>query len=425
MTVAGRQEDLFGRAEADKYLVARESIPLGESRKESYAISRARLLELFGGTEDGWNDWRWQMKHRLHELDQLEGILTLTPRQRAEIALVSQTVRWSISPYFAALLDPERDDDPLRLQAVPSAAETSDTLGELDPMAEEATSPCPLIARRYPDRLIIKVTDCCAMYCRHCQRRRLVGLRDRRAGRRDLERALQYVRENPEIRDVLLSGGDPLTLEDSVLDWILRRLDDIPHVEIKRIGTRLPVTLPQRITDRLCGILKQHAPLYLNTQFNHPLEVTPEAAAACSRLADAGVVLGNQSVLLKGVNDDPYVIRRLNHELLKMRVRPYYLFHAKPVRGTSHFRTTIDRGLEIMADLRGRTSGLAIPAYVFNVPGGRGKVPLLPDYLVYHDEEVCVLRTWRGDVVTISDTLPEAAAPDVGGERIHGGAETR
>lgn len=409
------QDAEFLKEEAGKYLVARERIPVGHARRESYLRACRRLLELFGGTEEDWNDWHWQMKHAIHEPGQLEKILVLDPQQRAELAAVSKVVRWSISPYFAALLDPHRKEDPLRLQVVPRVAEATDEAGTLDPMAEEDRSPCPLVVQRYPDRLIIKVTSCCATYCRHCQRRRHVGLGDLRAKKSDLERALAYVRDNPEIRDVLITGGDPLTLEDSVLDWLLRRLEEIPHVEIKRIGTRVPVTLPQRITDRLAEMLKRHPPLYLNTQFNHPLEVTPEAAAACNRLAEAGVVLGNQTVLLRGVNDDPYVMRRLNHELLKMRVRPYYLFHAKPVRGTSHFVTTVDQGLEIMADLRGRTSGLAIPTYVLNVPGGLGKVSLQPEYLVHRDEDCCVLRTWRGQLVTLPNGPSTGGAPPIQG----------
>lgn len=412
-------EDRFQylRDAAAGYLTARDRIPSGYDRLETYESSRLKLMEHFGASEDDWADWRWQLGHRIHNVKTLLVVLNLSPQRQKDIAEASRLVRWSVSPYFAALMDPDQEEDPLRMQSIPSAAEISDTRGSLDPMAEEATTPCPLVSRRYPDRLIIKVTNACAMFCRHCQRRRLICTQDAHASTEDLEQALDYVAANHEIRDVLITGGDPLTMTDDRIAWIMSRLDAIPHVEIKRIGSRVPVTMPQRITESLCRVLQVHPPVYLNTQFNHPLEVTAETAAACNRLADAGVVLGNQSVLLKGINDDPYIIRKLNHELLKMRVRPYYLFQAKPVRGTTHFVTTIDKGLEIMADLRGRTSGLAIPSYVFNVPGGYGKVPLLPEYIVNRDDQSYVLRTWEGRLVTVPNGPPVEGT--VGGGASH------
>ena len=388
------------------YLTARDRIPVGHDRRESYDARRKHLLELFGATDEDWRDWHWQMAHRLTSGALLAEVLDMGPRQQGEVAALTEAVHWAIPPYFAALLDPVVEEDPLRLQAVPNTAETTDIRGESDPMAELDTSPRPLVVRRYPDRLIVKVTNTCAVYCRHCQRRCLAGTRERPAGKEEMEEALGYIAVNPEIRDVLITGGDPLTLADETLAWLLDRLDAIPHVEIKRIGTRMPVTLPQRITGDLCRILRAHHPVYLITQFNNPLEVTAESARACRRLADAGVVLGNQSVLLRGVNDDPFVMRRLLHELLKLRVRPYYLFQAKPVRGTCHFVTTIDKGLEIMADLRGRTSGLAIPSYVVNVPGGLGKVPLLPEYIVAKSTGFYTLRTWEGHLVQVANGPP-------------------
>lgn len=401
-TIAGDRFQSLKEAAAG-YLAARDGIPTGDSRRSSYEAQRRRLLELFDATDEDWRDWHWQLAHRLDDAAILAEVLDLAPRQRDEIAALSKTVRWAITPYFAALLDPVSPLDPLRLQAVPSMAEIAETGGEADPMSEQGCSPCPLVVRRYPDRLIVKVTNICAVYCRHCQRRCLAGTSERPAGKDELAEALDYIAANPEIRDVLITGGDPLTLPDATLAWLLDRLAAIPHVEIKRIGTRLPVTLPQRITDDLCRILRAHHPIYLNTQFNHALEVTAESAGACRLLADAGVVLGNQSVLLRGVNDDPHVMRRLLHELLKLRVRPYYLFQAKPVQGTCHFMTTIDKGLEIMADLRGRTSGLAIPSYVVNAPGGLGKVPLLPAYIEAKSPAFYMLRTWEGRRVMVAN----------------------
>ncbi|MBC7344241.1 MAG: KamA family radical SAM protein, partial [Clostridia bacterium] len=255
------------------------------------------------------------------------------------------------------------------------------------------------ITRRYPDRLIINATNSCPTYCRHCQRRRNIGQRDVARGKADLEAALDYVRKCSEIRDVLITGGDALLLSDRTLDWLLSELTAIPHVEIKRLGTRVPVTLPQRVTPELCRILEKYPPIYINTQFNHPAEITPESKEACDRLIRAGVVLGNQAVLLRGINNDPHVMKKLSHELLKIRVRPYYIFHAKPVKGTGHFVTRIEEGLEIMENLRGYTSGLAVPTYVLNVPLGLGKVPLSPQYLVVMKKDKVVLRTWENKIV--------------------------
>ncbi|MGE5528390.1 MAG: KamA family radical SAM protein [Patescibacteria group bacterium] len=390
---------------AEGYLAARDGIPIGRARQTSFEAQRKRLQEYYGASDADWQDWRWQMAHRIDRLAILSGVLGLALHPR----IVDETlagIRWAITPYFAALLDPISGRDPLRLQAVPSLEEITDARGETDPMDERGCSPCPLVVRRYPDRLIVKVTNACAMYCRHCQRRCVAGSSEQDTRREEFEAALGYIAANPEIRDVLITGGDPLALPDETLAWLLDGLDAIPHVEIKRIGSRMPVTLPQRVTDDLCRILRTHQPIYLNTQFNSPLEVTAESSRACRRLADAGVVLGNQSVLLRGVNDDPYVMRRLLHELLKLRVRPYYLFHAKPVRGACHFATTIDKGLEIMDDLRGRTSGLAIPSYVVNAPGGLGKVPLLPSYIVSRTTDSYVLRTWEGRLVRVPNGPP-------------------
>ena len=330
--------------------------------------------------------------------------MPLTEKERQGVADVGTQFRWSISPYYLSLIDPDNIADPIKLMAMPSFLEFEDPDGDLDPMAEEQTNPAGSITRRYPDRLIINVTNVCAMYCRFCQRRRNIGETDKAQPLSKIEASIDYVRNNPEIRDVLLTGGDPLTLSVARLERIVAELRDIDHVEYIRLGSRTPVTMPQIITDELVDMLKRYHPIYVNTHFNHPMEVTHAAKAACARLADAGIPLGNQAVLLNGVNNDKFVMRRLNHELLKIRVKPYYLFHAKSVKGTSHFNTSIDDGLEIMEYLRGYTSGMAIPTYIVNAPKGKGKTPLLPEYLISRGKDSFTIRTWEGEVVKIDNT---------------------
>ncbi|MBE3581100.1 MAG: glutamate 2,3-aminomutase [Thermoanaerobacteraceae bacterium] len=377
-----------------EYLEAKETLPSGREAKEEIAARRQKIMAYFGVTEKEWQDWRWQLQHRITDVKVLRDLIPLTAKEAEDIEAVQKVYRWAVSPYYLSLMS-DTPDCAVRRQALPCRMELEDKLGIPDPMAEELTSPAPCITRRYPDRLIINVTNQCATYCRHCQRRRNIGEVDKARSRQELEQALEYIRANPEIRDVLITGGDALMLSDRVLDWLLKELDRIPHVEIKRLGTRVPVTLPQRITAELCAVLAKHPPLYLNTQFNHPREITEEAKEACDRLVQAGVVLGNQAVLLRGVNDHPFIMRKLNQELLKIRVRPYYLFHAKPVRGTTHFITSIKEGIEIMEQLRGYTSGLAVPTYIINAPNGYGKTPVLPQYVVARGEGQVVLRTWE------------------------------
>ncbi|MBC7342531.1 MAG: glutamate 2,3-aminomutase [Clostridia bacterium] len=381
------------------YLEAQKYIPTGFARAEATQRNRARILSVLGGTEEEWADWKWQMRNRIRSADVLGEILGLSEDEKQEIKEVGCQYRWAISPYYASLIDPEDPDSPIRQQAVPSIQEVRDRFGVEDPMAEEFTSPAPAVTRRYPDRLIINVTNCCAMFCRHCQRRRNIGEVDQHTPKADIQAALDYIRQHEEIRDVLITGGDALMLSDRALDWILGELDRIPHVEIKRLGTRVLVTLPQRVTPELCEVIAKHPPIYINTQFNHPREVTPEAAEACDRLLRAGAVLGNQAVLLKGINNHPYVMKKLNQELLRIRVRPYYIFHAKPVKGTSHFIPRVEDGIEIMENLRGYTSGLAIPTYIINAPGGYGKVPVIPQYLIDSSEDTVILRTWEGRII--------------------------
>ncbi len=381
------------------YLKQASTIPTGFLCSEMFESRRTTILNYFGATLDDWENWHWQMTHRISDPHVLDTLLPLPATQRQEILRVGKTFRWAISPYYLSLMDDSDPFDPIRLQGLPSQAELFDDFGEEDPMGEEFTSPAPSITRRYPDRLIINVTNMCAMYCRHCQRRRNIGETDTHSPRVQLNEALNYIRSNPEIRDVLVTGGDALLLSDQTLDWLLGELHAIPHVEIKRLGTRVPVTLPMRITDELCTILAKYPPLYINTQFNHPKEVTKDAKKAADKLIAAGVVLGNQAVLLKGINTQPHVMKKLNQELLKIRVRPYYIFHAKNVKGTRHFVPRIQDGIEIIEQLRGHTSGLAVPTYIINAPKGGGKTPISPQYLVSLDENKAVLRTWEGNYI--------------------------
>lgn len=386
------------------YLENKANIPNGFEIQEQYNLAKKDILSFFQADEEQWQDWRWQMAKRIKDVKVLSQLVNLSTEEKEAIEKVGRQYRWAVSPYYMALAMASGHGGPVWLQAVPCAAEIMDRHGVEDPMAEEYTSPVPGVTRRYPDRLIINVTNQCAMYCRHCQRRRNIGEIDVHKSRKVLEGALQYIRENSEIRDVLITGGDALLLSDKQIDWLLTELDNIPHVEIKRIGTRTPVTMPQRITPELCAILESHPSLYINTQFNSPLEVTPEAKKACDMLVKAGVVLGNQAVLLKNINNQPDVMKRLNQSLLTIRVRPYYIFHAKAVKGTRHFITGVDDGIAIMEQLRGYTSGLAVPTYIINAPNGYGKTPILPQYILENKNDQVVLRTWEKRVISYNVT---------------------
>jgi lysine 2,3-aminomutase len=311
-----------------------------------------------------------------------------------------------VNPYYLSLI--REVNDPIWRQAVPSEEELQDGVCPADPLDEENQSPVPNLVHRYPDRVLFVVSSECAMYCRFCTRKRKVGGEHMIINRETIEAGLAYIRSRPEIRDVILSGGDPLLLADERLDWILQSLRAIPTVEIIRIGTRIPVVLPQRITPALVRVLRRYHPLYLNTHFNHPDEITETAARACARLADAGIPLGNQTVLLRGVNDNPLVMKRLMQKLLAIRVKPYYIYQADLVQGTDHFRTTVEEGLQIMRALRGHTSGLGVPAYVIDAPGGGGKIPLLPEYLQSIGTDV-VLKNYCGDTYSYRNAAPPAA----------------
>ncbi len=389
------------KSRIDPYLKARLDIHSGLDQKDEIKARQAKIKKIMGANDAQWDDWNWQIDNRITDSDTLAKFIELTTKQKKDIDAVAAKFRWAISPYFLSLIEPGGNhyEHPIFLQSVPTGLELVEGIGSADPMAEEFTNPAPCITRRYPDRLIINVTNQCGMYCRHCQRRRNIGEVDAPQPKENLQQAVDYIRSTPEIRDVLVTGGDPFTLSDEMLDWLLGELCSIPHLEFKRIGTRMPVTLPQRVTPELCNILKKHHPLFINLQFNSPMEVSADSLKACEMLADAGIPLGNQAVLLRGVNDHPFVMKKLCQELLRARVRPYYIFHAKGVVGTLHFRTGVDIGIEIMEHLRGYTSGLAIPTFIINAPEGKGKTPMLPEYVISHGRNSITIRTWEGEII--------------------------
>lgn len=385
------------------YLQAREKISKGLENVEKINERKEKILKVLNGTEEDWDNYKWQLTNRVTDVETLSKILELSEIEKSNINEVADQFRWAISPYYLSLIDPKDKYDPIKLMSIPMKVELDDDENDLDPMNEKYTNPAGCITRRYPDRLIINVTNECAMYCRHCQRRRNIGQTDSHNSKAMIQESIDYIRENEEIRDVLVTGGDALTLKDDMLEWILKELKAIDHVDYVRIGSRSLVTMPQRITDELCGMLKKYHPIYINTHFNHPMEITEESKKACEKLANAGIPLGNQAVLLNGINNDKFVMKALNHELLKIRVKPYYIFQSKHVKGTRHFNTSVDAGLEIMEYLRGFTSGLAIPTYIINAPKGGGKTPILPQYLISKGTDYIMMRTWEGKVVKMED----------------------
>ncbi len=353
-------------------------------------------------TDEQWEDWRWQIKNRITSLDQIAKVLILTPEEEEGIRKSRGRLSMAITPYWVTLMDASDPECPIRRQAVPSKDEFVFGPKEfVDPCAEDRDSPVSGLVHRYPDRVLLLATEQCAMYCRHCTRRRLVGEKEARLfNGKMLDAAVGYIKSNRKIRDVLISGGDPLMLEDDELESILVKIKSISHVELVRIGTRVPVTLPQRITPDLICLLKKFSPLWISIHFNHPREISKRCKAACDILADAGIPLGSQTVLLKGVNDRPYVMKKLMHELLKVRVRPYYIYQCDPVKGTAHFRTPVAVGINIIDKLRGFTSGYAVPTYVVDAPGGGGKIPVGPNYLISQDKGRHVLRNYKGKIYT-------------------------
>lgn len=357
---------------------------------------RDELLNYFNASIVDWNDFHWQLKNRITKSEQLYDLIHITKEQKDEIDCVMKKYRWAITPYYLSQIRECSTNDPIFLQSIPQIKEL-ENIGFEDPMNEKNNNPAGAITRRYPDRVILNITNCCASFCRHCQRRRNIGECDNHISNDILQESIDYIKHHPEIRDVLITGGDPLTLEDAFLDRLLNDIKNISSVEIIRIGSRTLVTLPQRITPNLINILKKYSPIYINTQFNHPYEITPETSSACELLADHGFVLGNQMVFLKGINNNSNILQLLNQLLLKHRVRPYYIFHPKEVIGTKHFSITIEEGIKIYKKLRGFTSGLAIPAYVINAPNGMGKIPLNSQLLeLYNQKGQNILKTWEG-----------------------------
>jgi len=355
-------------------------------------------------TDEQWNDWKWQVKNRVETLDQLKKYISLTPEEEEGVKKSLATLRMAITPYYISLINPENPDCPVRKQAIPTGSETHQAAADLlDPLHEDEDSPVPGLTHRYPDRVLLLITDMCSMYCRHCTRRRFAGQKDDESPVDNIQKAIDYIARTPQVRDVLLSGGDALMVSDAKLESIIQRLRAIPHVEIIRIGSRTPVVCPQRITDKLVDMLKQYHPIWLNTHFNHPDEITPEAAEACAKLANAGIPLGNQSVLLRGVNDCVNIMKRLVHMLVKMRVRPYYIYQCDLSMGLEHFRTPVSKGIEIIEGLRGHTSGYAVPTFVVDAPGGGGKTPVMPTYVVSQSPGKVVLRNFEGVITTYTE----------------------
>ena len=359
------------------------------------------------------DDWHWQLRHRITTKEQITARLDLTPEEEAGLDAAPGHFRVAVTPYYFSLIDRGHPSCPVRMQVIPRGRELVNEPGDLiDPLGEDAHSPATGIFHRYPDRCLLLALDRCAIYCRHCNRRRLVGQEESPISRADLTAALDYIRRTPAIRDVLISGGDPLTLSTNRLEEIVAGVRAIPHVEIVRIGTRVPVVLPVRVDDQLCAMLRRYHPLFINTHFNHPKELTPAARTACERLADAGIPLGNQTVLLRGVNSSARVLRKLFTELLRCRVRPYYLFQGDVAAGTSHLRTSVETGIEIMQQLRGHISGLAVPHLVIDTPGGMGKVNIGPDYVVARGDDKWTLRNYEGRLVDYPQPMEKDATCD-------------
>ena len=354
--------------------------------------------------EELWNDWRWQVRNRIETVEDLKAYLNITPEEEEGIRRCLGTLRMAITPYYLSLIDLDDPHDPIRRQAVPTVNELHQSPADLlDPLHEDTDSPVKGLTHRYPDRVLLLVTDQCSMYCRHCTRRRFAGQTDQAVPVDQIDKCIDYIREHDEVRDVLISGGDPLVMSDERLEYVISRVREIKHVEIVRIGSRTPVVMPQRITPELCAMLKKYHPLWLNTHFNHPNEVTEESKRACAMLADAGIPLGNQSVLLAGVNDCVYTMKKLVHELVKMRVRPYYLYQCDLSMGLEHMRTPVSKGIEIIEALRGHTSGFCVPTFVVDAPGGGGKTPVMPNYVISQTPHKVILRNFEGVITTYTE----------------------
>jgi len=357
----------------------------------------AKILSIKARDSEDWSDWRWQMQHRIRTVEELAGYVNLTDEEKLNIQKACDVFPMAITPYYASLIRGGDPGCPVRKQCVPSHRELIRGCGDMDdPLHEDADSPVPGLTHRYPDRVLLLVTNECSMYCRHCTRKRKVGDGGRPVTSRDVDRGIEYIKSRPEIRDVLLSGGDPFILPTLHLERIIRKVREIDHVQVIRVGTRTPVVMPQRITDQLVKMLKKYHPVWVNTHFNHPREFTADSVRALAKLADAGIPLGNQTVLLRGINDCHVIIKKLVHLLVKNRVRPYYLYQCDLSRGIEHFRTPVAKGIEIMEALIGHTSGFAVPTYVVDAPGGGGKIPVLPNYQLSATRTKMVLRNYEG-----------------------------
>ena len=384
--------------EEKQILFEEQTLPLAIRKIRDY-----QEIKLFKDVNPlDWEDWHWQIKNRILTKEVLSKIINLTKEEEKGIENASGRLKMAITPYWASLMDPDDPNCPLRRQAVPTIYESIVGPHEMiDPCAEDRDMPTPGLVHRYPDRVLFLATEQCAMYCRHCTRRRRVGEdKEDLDIKTRLDKAIEYIKANRKIRDVLISGGDPLILEDEILEEIIRRFKELNQIELLRLGTRVPVSLPQRITPKLINMLKKYSPLWISIHFNHPKEITKRCKIACDMLADSGIPLGSQTVLLKGINDRPYIMKKLMHELLKIRVRPYYIYQCDPVRGTSHFRTPVAVGINIMEKLRGHTSGYAVPTYVIDGPGGGGKIPVGPNYILSQAKGKYVLRNYKGKIYT-------------------------
>ncbi len=355
--------------------------------------------------DEKWNDWRWQLSHRLNTVEEIEKVFPLTESERKALS-TPNLFRVDVTPYFISLIDPDDPNDPIRKQIIPTAAEMVPFTAMMeDSLAEDRHSPVPGLVHRYPDRVLMLVTTQCASYCRYCTRSRIVGDPAAQFSRQEFDQQIEYLKRTPQVRDVLLSGGDPLVLAPKILDEILSRLREIPHIEVLRIGSRVPVFLPMRINDELCDMLQKYHPMWMNIHVNHSNEITRELADACDKLTRAGIPLGNQSVLLAGVNDCVHIQRQLVQDLVRIRVRPYYLYQCDLVDGAGHFRTPVAKGVEIIEGLRGHTSGFAVPQFIVDAPGGGGKIPILPNYLVSYSDHKVIVRNYEGYVTTYEEPV--------------------
>ncbi|MEM0952063.1 MAG: KamA family radical SAM protein [Cyanobacteria bacterium P01_H01_bin.74] len=379
------------------YSASSQAIATSQAAISSPSCSKSRLKSFdFQKTLPDWQDWKWQFKNRIRRVEDLAGYLYLTPEEIKAFQVAGKNLPFAITPYYLDLLSISDVHDPLRKTVIPRISEFKTTAEEwVDPCGEDGSMVVPGLVHRYPDRVLLLINEMCSVYCRYCTRSRLVG-----SGKHsvDLNAVYQYLRAHPEVRDVLISGGDPLVLSDEKLESVIKALRDIPTIKIIRLGTKVPVVLPQRITPQLVAMLKKYHPLFMSIHFLHPHELTPEVETACNKLADAGIPTFSQTVLLKGVNDTPETMKTLMQELLCLRVRPYYIYQCDPVQGTSHFRTSVETGLNIMAHLRGHITGYAVPTYVIDAPGGGGKIPVSPDYIVEKQPGKLVLRNYEGNI---------------------------